>query len=166
MWISSVSQKRLQIEIVQNLSHPAHSVKTSALCVLSLSPALFSRCPSMLRGVNSRGVGVGGSTVVHGYRMCLGGYAAWLPSVSMSPSALLCPFLPLSLFLHIFCPSLSLAFLNPLSPFLSSFHSFSSPAFTVTAAAWGYQFIKERLRCAGISDKTRHWPWRTRPWNL
>ncbi|CAB1416497.1 unnamed protein product [Pleuronectes platessa] len=31
---------------------------------------------SMLRGVNSRGVGVGGSTMVHGYRMCLCGYAA------------------------------------------------------------------------------------------
>lgn len=63
--------------------------------------------------------------------------------------------LSLSRFLHIFCPSLSLPSLNPLSRFLSSFHSFSSYVYMVTAAAWGYQFIKERQRCAAISDKTR-----------
>lgn len=50
-------------------------------------------CVSPSRGVNIRGVGVGGSTVVHGYRMCLSGYAAWPPSVRMSHSALLSHFL-------------------------------------------------------------------------
>lgn len=82
----------------------------------------------MLRGVNCRGVGVGGSAMVHGYRMCLGGYAAWLPSVRMSHSALLSRFLTfsisLSIFLHIFSLSLILLSSNPLSCFLSFFSSF------------------------------------------
>lgn len=118
-----------------------------------------SLCLSILGSVNSRGVGVGGSTMVHGYRMCLGGYVAWLPSVCMSHSALLSHFLPVSLApslsfsLHIFCPSLILPSPNALSHFLSSFHSLSSSSYMVTAAAWGYRFIKERQRCAAISNR-------------
>lgn len=108
-----------------------HSYRKNQLpaCVPPPSP-----CLSMLRGVNSRGVGEGGSTMVHGYRMCLGGYAAWLPSVRMSHSALLSHFLPLS-----FCTSSALLSsshpLNLLSRFLSSFHSASSSAYMATAAA-------------------------------
>lgn len=115
---------------------PDKSSNTSVIQYTVKSSTPLSRCLSMLRGVNSRGVGVGGSTIVHGYRMCLGGYAAWVPSVRISHSALLSHFVtfsapplllpPLrSLFLHIFCP-FSLPSLNPLSRFLSSFRSLTS----------------------------------------
>lgn len=70
----------------------------SRLCKLQpppcVPPPLLTPCLSILRGVNSRGVGVGGSTMLHGYRMCHGGSAAWLPSVRMSHSALLSHFPP------------------------------------------------------------------------
>lgn len=78
------------------------SVTQRCLCRLPLPPSLPppsaspSPCLCILRGVNSRGVGVGGSAMVHGYRMCLGGYATWLPSVRMSHGALLSHFPPLA----------------------------------------------------------------------
>lgn len=110
----------------------------------SLPHALLSPCPSILRGVNSRGVGVRGSTMVHGYRMCLGGYAAWLPSVRIVCCSLT---LLISLFLLISWPSpifesfISLYFL--FSFFLSCI------LYMVTAAVRAcYQFIKERQKCA------------------
>lgn len=55
--------------------HPA-----SCLC-LHPPRALLSRHQSILRGVNSRGVGVRESPIVHCCRMCLGGRAAWPPPV-------------------------------------------------------------------------------------
>jgi len=79
-------------------------------------PACVPPPPPACRGVNSRGVGVGGSSTVHDYRMCLGGYAAWPPSVRVSHRALLSHSLTLSL-------SLSLPAHTPL-PFS---HSSPSP---------------------------------------
>lgn len=103
-------------------NHPVHNVRTSVLHVWA-PPTLLFPCLSILRGVNSRGVGVGGSTMVHGYRMCLSGYAAWLPSVRMSHSALLSHFLllplpfSLSLSLSLFSAHL-LTFSHPLILYL------------------------------------------------
>lgn len=95
-------------------------------------PRLPSWVLSILRGVNSRGVGVGGSTMLHGYRMCLGGSAAWLPSVRMSHSALLSHFPPSASL----CTSSDLlpSFLILYLAFVSSFHSSSSSAYMATAS--------------------------------
>lgn len=139
---------------------------------VSPPPAHPSHCPSMLRGVNSRGVGVGGSTMVHGYRMCLSGYAAWAPSVHMSHGALLShsfstlsisrslsPSLQISL-----CPSLIPPSLNPLTSLpVLSFGLISAPTGPCTAAARGHQFINGRRRGAGASRTRGTLTWRARP---
>lgn len=97
---SSSTNKDARHQKAQHLCLAVCSARISILSVCSpLTP--FYPFLTMLRGVNSRGVGVGGSTMVHGYRMCLGGYAAWLPSVRMSHSVLLFHFLCLSPSAHL-----------------------------------------------------------------
>lgn len=66
-------------------NHPAPQFKNQHPAWVFTS--LFSPRLCILRGVNSRGVGVRGSTVVHGYRMCLDGKAVWLPSVRVARSS-------------------------------------------------------------------------------
>lgn len=109
-------------QIIQHRSPWVHSVNQHPACVPPLPQPPLSPCLSILRGVNSRGVGVGGSTMVHGYRMCLGGYAAWLPSVRIVRCSLTFS-LSLSLSAHLLTLSrLLILYLAVFPFFLSRMH--------------------------------------------
>lgn len=94
---------------------------------------------TVLRGVNCSGVGVGGSTTVHGYRMCLCKLSAWLPSVHTSHSVCYLYRLPSFHLPQSFCASLPP---YPSSSSLNPLYSELFYTFTVSAASRGYPFLQ------------------------
>lgn len=118
-------------------NHPAPQCKNQHPAWVFTS--LFSPRLCILRGVNSRGVGVGGSTVVHGYRMCLDGKAVWLPSVRVARCS----------------PTFSLLSSDPLFSFDALSHFISSFVFCLSCiyrCSTNMLIVHLRQKCLEICD--------------